>query len=279
LATPASPAVAAPQVPATSPAVSLPPAPVPGTLSVATHANAVVYLDGAAIEHGSFADRPTASGVHELVVKIPGHTALKQRISIEEAHETRVELPPSQRPAAAATTPRIVAQSRSATDEPHDRRRVDPQDPAASPAPASPHAPSPPVSHDPAPVAAPPVAKADPPPAPVAAGPVVKADPPRAAVAAASVDITATRAAIRAQIEPIQQCYERGKMDDPRLKGTVVARLTVAPDGSIASVRITSSTLNSSQTERCITAEIARWQLPKPSGGTPVSFSHPFVFE
>jgi protein kinase-like protein len=280
-ARPAPPAVAEPQEPAAAPAISPPQAPVRGTLSVATHANAVVYLDGVAIEHGSFSDRPTASGAHELVVKIPGRTALKQRISIEEAHATRVELPPPQRPATAATTPRTVATSRSATDEPHDHRRVDPpQDSGSSPdAPASPRAPSPPVSHDPAPIAAPPVVKADPPPAPVTGRPVVKADPAPTAVAAPQVDVTATRAAIRSQVEPLQQCYERGKMDDARLKGTVVARLTVAPDGSIASVRITSSTLNSSQTEHCITGEIARWRLPKPSGGVPVSFSYPFVFE
>jgi hypothetical protein len=107
---------------------------------------------------------------------------------------------------------------------------------------------------------------------------IEKPEPPTEAKRPA-IDIAATRAAARSQLGPIQQCYERARMDDASLKGNVTAQITVAADGSIANVRIVSTTLSSPPTERCITAEIARWQLPKPSGGAAVSFTYPFVFE
>jgi TonB family protein len=126
------------------------------------------------------------------------------------------------------------------------------------------------------------VAHAQDPPAAGAEPPrrVERIEPPVTEVAKRpAVDVEATRAAVRSQIAPLQQCYERAKMDDATLKGTVTARLTVAPDGSVANVQISSSTLNSAQTERCIVGEIARWQLPRPTGGAAVSFTYPFVFE
>jgi eukaryotic-like serine/threonine-protein kinase len=94
-----------------------------------------------------------------------------------------------------------------------------------------------------------------------------------------ALDVSATRAAVRAQIEPVQQCYERAKMDDGKLRGVVTVRITIAANGSIANAQVASSTLSSPQVEGCITREIARWQLPRPSGGAAVSLSYPFVFD
>jgi len=94
-----------------------------------------------------------------------------------------------------------------------------------------------------------------------------------------SLDITALRAAVRSQIGPLQQCYERARMDDANLRGSVTAQITVAGNGSVARVQVSHSTLNAPQALGCITREIARWHLPRPSGRGTVAFLYPFVFE
>ena len=99
------------------------------------------------------------------------------------------------------------------------------------------------------------------------------------AVKQPSLDVKAVRAAVRSQIGPIQQCYERAKMDDASLRGSVTAHILVATNGSVAKVQISGSTLNAPQVEGCITREITRWRLPRPSGDSAVAFLYPFVFE
>lgn len=94
-----------------------------------------------------------------------------------------------------------------------------------------------------------------------------------------TIDVAATRAAARTQIGPVQQCYERARMDDPSLSGTVQARITIAPDGTVSRVDIASSTLGSPSVESCIRQAIARWRLPKPSGGIAAALTYPLVFQ
>jgi hypothetical protein len=252
---------------------------VQGTLTVATRASATIYLDGKLIEHGPFSGRPTQSGSHELVVKAPGHAPVRRSISVEPARETRVVVLRAQR-AVPAGPDRPAVAPRSAVVEP--TAEAGPAGQVAGPS----------TSHDDSPIVGSPhergsdavgnVARGKEPSPVIAEAPrrVDKAEPPVAEVVQRpTIDVAATRAAVRSQIGPIQQCYERAKMDDATLKGTVTARLTVAPDGSVANVQISSSTLKSAQAEHCMAGEIAHWQLPRPSGGAAVSFTYPFVFE
>jgi serine/threonine-protein kinase len=88
----------------------------------------------------------------------------------------------------------------------------------------------------------------------------------------------ALRVAMRAQSGPIEQCYERAKMDDSNLRGKVVVQIAIAPDGSVKTPGITSSTLGSLEVEGCITREVAHFQLPRPLGGTTIAYTYTFVF-
>jgi len=229
--------------------------PIQGTLTVETYSNAMVYLDGKTIEHGSFFHRPTTNGTHEIVVKIPGHAPLKRLISIAAARETRLKIELVHRNSAVASRPpasdREAMTSKLPASPLAARASPQAQDAGSS------------AEHDPAP------AVTEPRPAATIA-PVVKRP---------SLDIDATRIAVRSQLGPLQQCYERAKMDDANLRGRVTARITVAADGAIANAQIAASTLNSAQVEGCLTREISRWHLPRPSGGAAVSFQYPFVFE
>jgi TonB family protein len=112
-------------------------------------------------------------------------------------------------------------------------------------------------------------------PRPSESQPVARPEPPRTG----TIDVAATRAAARAQIGPVRQCYERARMDDASLAGTVTARITVGPDGSVAKVEIASSTLGAPPVETCILQAISRWRLPKPNGGAAASLTYPLVFQ
>ncbi|HSR97222.1 MAG TPA: AgmX/PglI C-terminal domain-containing protein [Kofleriaceae bacterium] len=117
------------------------------------------------------------------------------------------------------------------------------------------------------------------PPEPAPAEPPAARAEGSAAPRPGTIDVAATRAAARTQIGPVQQCYERARMDDPSLSGTVQARITIAPDGTVSRVDIASSTLGAPSVESCIRQAIARWRLPKPSGGVAAALTYPLVFQ
>jgi TonB family protein len=108
---------------------------------------------------------------------------------------------------------------------------------------------------------------------------VARQDPAASAPRPGAIDIAATRAAVRAQLAPVQQCYERARMDDPSLTGTIVARITIGADGAVTQVEIVKSSLGAPQIESCVRQGISRWRLPRPSGGVPASLTYPLVFE
>ncbi len=181
------------------------------------------------------------------------------------------------------TKPEVAASpATSASTKPSSRGAE--TSPAHGPGATEPGAATPPVEHGPvaavtnrgsgAPtettLAAPPVAAAPAPAAPGPATPAVKKD---------EIDVAATRAAVRTHVAVIQQCYERAKMDDQSLTGAMTVRITIAPDGAVTGTQVTKSTIGSPVVERCVTAEIARWHLPKPTSGNAASFLYPFVFE
>jgi hypothetical protein len=94
-----------------------------------------------------------------------------------------------------------------------------------------------------------------------------------------AIDVPATRAAMRPHLGAVQRCYERAKMDDLSLAGSVSIRITIGPDGTVTSATVASSTLGSPAAEHCITQEISSWHLPAPSGGVAAFLVYPFVFE
>src|SRR5262249_16893579 len=105
------------------------------------------------------------------------------------------------------------------------------------------------------------------------------AQAPASTVRPGTIDVAATRAAARAQLGPVQQGCERAKMEDTSLAGTVTARITVAPDGSVSRVDIAKSTLGAPQVDACIRQGILRWRLQPPSGGVAASLTYPLIFE
>lgn len=111
------------------------------------------------------------------------------------------------------------------------------------------------------------------------APPVPRQDPPAPTPQPGAIDVAATRAAMRAQLAPVQQCYERARMDDPSLTGTVVVRITIGADGAVTNVENVKSSLGAPQVESCIRQGISRWRLPRLIRGASASLTYPLVFE
>jgi serine/threonine-protein kinase len=104
-----------------------------------------------------------------------------------------------------------------------------------------------------------------------AAGPATATARP----AANGLDPAKTQALVRSHLPEIQRCYERGKMDDPDIKGRVTVRISVATSGAVTSAAIEASSLHSSAVESCVVSAIRGWTFPAPVGG-PAIISYPF---
>ena len=77
--------------------------------------------------------------------------------------------------------------------------------------------------------------------------------------ATGSRDRDAVAAVVTRHNSAIQFCYQKEVRRNPNLKGKLVVRFVITPQGSIASVNIISSTLNNPAVESCIVERIMRW--------------------
>jgi TonB family protein len=77
--------------------------------------------------------------------------------------------------------------------------------------------------------------------------------------ATGSRDRDAVAAIVAKHTSAIQFCYQRELKRSPNLKGKVVVRFVIAPQGTIESVTILASTLGNPTVENCIAERIKRW--------------------
>lgn len=70
----------------------------------------------------------------------------------------------------------------------------------------------------------------------------------------------ALREVLLRHVPAIQYCYERELRRNPELRGKVVVRITIAPEGSVKNAVIVSSTLENERVERCIISRILLWR-------------------
>ncbi|MBN9687349.1 MULTISPECIES: AgmX/PglI C-terminal domain-containing protein [unclassified Corallococcus] len=82
---------------------------------------------------------------------------------------------------------------------------------------------------------------------------------------------------IQSRKASIQRCYENGLKRDPSLKGRVMVRFNLTPQGRASDVEVEESTLRSDEVINCIKTTMRAWTFPfKPSDDVPVSY--PFIF-
>jgi len=129
--------------------------------------------------------------------------------------------------------------------------------PAANPTAAAPAAPAASAASIPA---VPATATAAPPPAP------------------GTLDRPATRRAIEQRRFALQECVDRGRMDNPQLAGDTLVLIDISGDGRVIGARFVRSALKNRAVESCILSAIQTWTLPAPAGGVPATFKYPFTF-
>ncbi|MCY1045012.1 AgmX/PglI C-terminal domain-containing protein [Corallococcus sp. bb12-1] len=105
---------------------------------------------------------------------------------------------------------------------------------------------------------------------------------PQVADAAAEVDSAevnpkAMARFIQSMKASIQRCYEKELKRDPTLKGRVMVRFNLKPNGRADNIEVDESTLRSEGVSSCIITTIRGWKFPfTPSDDVPVSY--PFIF-
>lgn len=83
---------------------------------------------------------------------------------------------------------------------------------------------------------------------------------------------------VQQHLSEIRYCYEKGLLDDPSLSGKIVAKWTIAPQGSVSQTGIKSSSVRNAGVHGCLTGQIRSWGFPKPRNGGSVLVTFPFVF-
>ncbi|MCY1033201.1 AgmX/PglI C-terminal domain-containing protein [Corallococcus sp. BB11-1] len=105
---------------------------------------------------------------------------------------------------------------------------------------------------------------------------------PQVADAAAEVDSSEVSPKdmarfIQGRKAQIQRCYEKELKRDPTLKGRVMVRFNLKPNGRMENIEVEQSTLRSEGVSSCIITTIRGWTSHfRPSDDVPVSY--PFIF-
>jgi hypothetical protein len=85
------------------------------------------------------------------------------------------------------------------------------------------------------------------------------------------------RRVVRAHLNELRFCYERGLMSDATLAGRVVERFVIAPSGRVLAASVASSTMATSDVPACVNEAVQRWLFPGCDGAAEVSYPFTFV--
>lgn len=82
---------------------------------------------------------------------------------------------------------------------------------------------------------------------------------------------------VKAHLNAIRYCYQRELTRSPNLTGKLSIRFTIASDGTVASARASTNSLNEG-VEQCVVGRFLKMRFPEPSGGGTALVTYPFVF-
>jgi TonB family protein len=73
-----------------------------------------------------------------------------------------------------------------------------------------------------------------------------------------------------------RNCYDRATRNNPGLRGTVIVRFTIRPDGQVGQASIADNSTGDDTLGRCIAGQVSTWRLPPPPDDRPLTFEMPF---
>jgi TonB family protein len=88
---------------------------------------------------------------------------------------------------------------------------------------------------------------------------------------------------VRRHERDIRACYDVGLSREPGLAGRLRVDFVVEPSGATTGARVSDSTLEHAEVERCIVVVVSRWRFPSSSArtdvGIPLAFAPEEEFE
>ncbi|MEM6290562.1 MAG: AgmX/PglI C-terminal domain-containing protein [Myxococcota bacterium] len=93
-----------------------------------------------------------------------------------------------------------------------------------------------------------------------------------------SLDKQIIRRIVRAHVNEVRYCYEKGLVGDPSLEGTVTIDFTISGNGKVTASSVASDSVGDGTVGTCVSKKIKRWRFPKPLGGGVVKVKYPFTF-
>lgn len=94
-----------------------------------------------------------------------------------------------------------------------------------------------------------------------------------------ALDKDIIRRIVRAHINEIRVCYDKGLLKDAALAGKVVVDFTIGSTGKVTASSISSTTLSDKTVGTCIAGAVKRWKFPSPMGGGVVLVKYPFSLD
>ncbi|HLT40453.1 MAG TPA: AgmX/PglI C-terminal domain-containing protein [Enhygromyxa sp.] len=86
------------------------------------------------------------------------------------------------------------------------------------------------------------------------------------------------RLVVRAKLPQIRACFEAGLTSAPDLRGRVLLRFVIDPDGKAREIEVVDDQLGHASVTTCIVEQLPRWQFPRPRDGQSIAISYPFAF-
>ena len=84
---------------------------------------------------------------------------------------------------------------------------------------------------------------------------------------------------VKQHANQLRYCHARVLKSNPELEGKIVVKAVVAPDGSVSSATVVSSTMNNDAVESCVVGRFMRFEFPEPSDDGIVILNYPMIFE
>ncbi|MEM6992520.1 MAG: AgmX/PglI C-terminal domain-containing protein [Myxococcota bacterium] len=92
-----------------------------------------------------------------------------------------------------------------------------------------------------------------------------------------SLDKDIIRRIVRAHVNEVRSCYDKGLADDPTLAGKLSIDFTINATGKIDSASVNKDELSDDKVGKCVVKAVKRWKFPRPKGGGIVKVTYPFV--
>lgn len=90
------------------------------------------------------------------------------------------------------------------------------------------------------------------------------------------VDKISIRRTVRAHLDEIAQCNERGGPGDDLCTGRVVIGWQISATGGVSEVAIVENGLRNRAVARCLAAAVKAWRFPPLAGPSPLKVRYPF---